>query len=245
MGKLLEQHFYLAKFTTGTNLGKFYFRLQQPLLVEKEKQFTLVIKECVLPRVRVLIEAGHIVVNKVNKIRIPPLYVSSPLTLVEYLNSVLPEDYEKLEYAQKDENLPLDRLRVILRPDQTIRLSPNYASLLFEGKTELQNKNETSNLVVDFKIQKNYEEATYYLTCNLLNETEVNEKPMPLLSTLVVQYDRGGTQTNLLWETEDTQEKTWIKTGYHQGIIFEIRDRDGNLVAPKGGLFFLHVKLCI
>lgn len=241
--QVTEKHIYLAVFNADS--AKFVFHFHEPLNVQHNEQYLLILKECLLPRVQVVLPEGYVVLNERVKHRIPLLYVSTPTDVIDQLNATLGEEFTPLRYLSKEvDRYGVNATRLTLLPKQSIRVSENYASLLFEGKSHLINKSESENFVRDFKVQKNYEENTYYLTCDLVEETSVNDRQLPLVGTLVVRYRSRETQAKLMWETEDTQGKTFLKTGSHRQITFGIRDEKGEFVRPKGGLFFLHVKLC-
>ena len=233
----LDRYFYLFSFISKSDRADFTLQLNPPLNVVSEQQFQLFIKKCFLPRIQVLITQGYVVIDEKKKICIPAIYISSIADLVQYFNEKLPENFVHLTYN------PQKGITLVLHAGQSLRVSENYAGLLFDGKIELNNKFLTDTIFV-FKTRQNFENNTYYLTCNLIDNTVVNKTQMPLLSTLVVHYKAGETQTNLLWESEDNQGKTYLKPGYHPNIKFQIRDQADNILKLKGGLFFLHLKLC-
>ena len=237
LGSEINYHFYLSRPTSDHDTADFTFVFHQPLNVGAEKQYYLDIKECILPKIRMFVDEGYLVVNEKHKIRITFMYISNLTALVQHFNSLLPENFASLQYNDRD------RITLTLHQNQNLRVSENYANLLFEGKTVLTNKSLQDSVFV-FKTRHNYETGVYYLTCNLLPEINVNKTQMTLVSSLVVRYEDGATQSNLFWENDNALGKTYFKAGYHSSITFQIKDERGNFVKLKNGLFFIHIKVC-
>ena len=221
-----DRHLYFVNY----DKMEFVFDLHEPLNVEREKQYQIVVKECLIPRVKVLVPAGYIVWKEGHKRRIPNLYVSTLGDLVTRLNKEL----DKHVFTYSNEG----RVGVMLSIGDSFRVSPHYGKLLFEDKTFLR----SGANYYEFKSRRDYEENTYYLTCDLVNETVVNSCKMAVVDTLVLRYRKGRAQAHLTWE--QSQGEVYLKSGTYNKIKLSVRDEFGELVKSKGGISFLHIKVC-
>jgi len=240
MGSLLTQkdyHYYFHRYILNGDEGKFIFQLSEPLALSNQQR--IIVKQCVLPKIKVKFPDCEMSFNDDSVFNIPAFYISSPSDVVEKINSLLPSPilsfYPSKKYASKAV------VTLHLPPQQKIRISPPIADLLFEGKTLIENKNE-KEMEHAFSTKRSYEENTYYLTCNMSDRAKVGKIEIPLVNTLVVQYYEGESQTHLLWTSEETQGE--LKRGIYPVIELAIRDKEGELVQLKGGVLFIHFKIC-
>ena len=240
---LEDRHLYFFQFNSQPTAAKYTFAFHQPLKIVNEKTHLLDIVECIFPEVRVLVSPGFVVVNRGKKLRVAATYIASLAHLVDCINEVLPEGFTPLRYLSRDDVIPLDRVQLVLLPNQSLQVSGDYANLLFEGKKSLTNKT-TEKVTYNFKAGKRCESNTYYLTCDLVGSVNVDKSQKPLINTLIINQKTRGAHSKLKWKTEDTPDKVYLRSGYHSSITIQVLDEKENLVELTGGLVFLHMKLC-
>ena len=235
-----EQHYFLYRYITHEDEGIFKFKLQKPLILTGNQR--IIIKQSVLPKIKVKFPSSKVVMDENPGLYIPSFYISSPSQVVEKINQYLQQQILEFHPSEMYDSKAI--VKVKLLSQQSLRVSTNIADLLFEGKTLLVNKT-SSPVIYEFTTKKEYEEDTYFLTCNLADKTRVGNMELPLINTLVVQYHQGENQSHLLWSTEETQGKSYTKRGIYRTVELGIRDREGEPVKLKGGVLFIHFKVCI
>lgn len=235
-----ERHFYfIHQSAHEEGKGEFEFQLTQPLILTGTQR--IIIRQAVLPKIKVKFPASAVTLDDRVSLTLPSFYLSSPSEVVEKINEL--SNRLLLEFFPSEIYDSKAVITVNLYPGQSLSVSPIIANLLFEKRNAIANN--TGRLkIYRFSSQKEYEENTYLLTCNLAEKTRVGTLEVPLINTLVVQYREGASQTHLLWTTEETQGRSYTKTGVFRSIKIGICDRDGEVVKLKGGIFFIHLKVC-
>lgn len=249
MGK--ETHCYLHRFgLDGMNTirwGKFKFSLSEPLELTGSER--LLIKQCVLPGISVKFQQSQLILNGKQKVLLPEVYLSHPFDLCRIIINLLNRaqtqfsiGVPKLSYKRFGKS---DGVEITLLEGQSLEVTKEVGNFLFGGKTYFSAKSGATELQHWFKIKRNYENNVYYLTCDLLKSNKVGNLQLPLLNTLVVQNTDGGpTQTSLLWSNDTTQGEAYLNMGVKKEVTLCIFDKEGHLVQLKGGVFFIHFKVC-
>jgi len=232
-----ERHYYLHRYISREDEGKFVFRLQEPLFLTDQQR--IIIKQCVLPKIKVKFPNCKVVFNDNPGFHIPSFYISSPSEVVQKINHLLPQPIMTFYPSEKHASKAVVMLHLL--PQQRMWVSSPIADLLFEGRTLLENKGK-EEVTYTFSTKREYEENTYYLTCNMADKTKVGRVEISLINTLVVQHYQGENQTHLLWATEETQGKS--KKGIYRSIELAICNGEGEIVQLKGGVLFIHFKVC-
>jgi hypothetical protein len=238
----INRHYYFSWFPSEhqEGLARFEFNLVQPLDIGGRER--LLIKECVLPRLKMKFDPLMIVLDGDLKLKAPSMYISNPFEVCSKLAWLMRDAGRAVPQFSWEKELK-GGLKMTIPPSSKFEVSANVGDLLFQGKTHFEN---SSGQAIDhwFKVQGNYENETYYLTCDLLSRCRVNNLHLPLLNTMVVQKIEGETHSHLLWTNDEVQGKAMLREGLHRAIVLSILDRKGNIVQLKGGLFFIHLKIC-
>ena len=233
-------HLYFAIYTYENVFANFEISLHNHIFIEKNQKFKLLTKECVIPRVQHYISVGKFSFNHEEYI-LENIYFTSLFDLVNIIREKCPK--LRIKYYFKDGiYLSEDVINLRLGPGENLILDSNIADLLFESKTNLSNESSTS-FSTFFYPNKYYENQTYYLTCNLMNNANVSAINLPLLNTIGVSYFEGKSHSEILWNSEKTLAYNSVKEGVYGNIYFNIVDSTGKLVRLNAGLFFLHIEL--
>jgi len=236
------RHLYLSRYCHHDQPALFIMRLSEELEVPSKNRHFLDIKECVIPRVRVRVPMSDIKLNESNVVSIPQLEIDDIDELIDAINIRLPSDFKPMKYVPADNVHPLPRVEVTLSPGQSIRTSEGLADLIFENKTFMRNNRNAKDSEFAFKIRKDFQTNTYYLTCDCLERLPVGKAQLPLLNSLTVNYLGKENHANLQWE--NIHEKAFLRPGTFRQLIFRISDRKGETVKLNEGLLFLHARLC-
>ena len=237
---ILNKPLYLSRNIEPKHDARFVLKLREDLQIDNKKKHYLILKKCVIPQIHRMLPEGILLLNNRTRFNIPPTSLYSPRDLVETLNThLLNNGFNALIFSQKNS---INTVQIILQQAQTLQVSPHFGRLLFEGKTTLQNDGKEQVVSYIFKCQKDYEEGTYFLTCNIMESVYVYSKPLPLLSTLVVHYEKNFGHTTLLWGSSESLGQ--IRVGKYSQINLAICDEQGQVVKLDGGFLFLHLKIC-
>ena len=233
-------HLYFGIYTYENSYAKFEISLHQNLIIEKNEKIKLLTKECVIPRVQPYISQSKFIFNQQEYI-LENIYITSLIDIVNIIKKKCPQLI--INYEFKDGiQLMEDVINLTLRPGETLVLESNLAELLFESKSNFINKSSTT-FSSFFHPNKEYENQTYYLTCNLMNNANVSSLNLPLLNTIGVSYFEGKAHSDISWNSEKAIGYNYIKEGIYKNICFNIVDSTGKLLKLKAGLFFLHIEL--
>ena len=233
-------HLYFGIYTYENSYAKFEISLHQNLIIDKNEKFKLLTKECVIPRVQPYIYLSKFIFNEQEYI-LENIYMTSLADIVNIMKKKCPQ--LMINYHFKDGiQLMEDVIKLTLRPGETLVLESNLAELLFQSKSNFTNK--TGTLFSWFSYpNKTYENQTYYLTCNLMNNANVSNINLRLLNTIGVYYFEGKPHSDILWNSEKVLAYNYIREGIYKNICFNIVDSTGKVVKLKAGLFFLHIEL--
>lgn len=241
-----EIHLYFHKYLTeeDTLLANFDFKLMETLIMTGNER--VLIKQCVLPKFKLKFNAFFVTLNRY-KIRVEEKYISSPFDICDTLNSVFKKLKSHLGFQTPVINYDKSEeksLQLIIPRKQSLKVSRDIGNLLFQGRTKFRNR-KAAPVIYWFKIQQNFEDVTFYLICDLLQKSIVGHLQLPLINTLIVQNKKDTSYSHLLWNNDLTQGKSFLRAGAQRNIKLSIVDKEGNFARLKGGVFFIHLKICI
>lgn len=237
---ILNKPLYLSLTVEPKQDARFVLKLREDLHIDNKKKHYLTVKKCVIPQIHRKFPGGILQLNNRTSFNIPPTYIYSPRDLIETLNAHLVDNgFNALIFSKKDS---INTVKIVLQKGQSLKVSAHFGRLLFEGKTALQNEGKEQTVSYIFKCQKDYDEGTYFLTCNIMESVYVHSKLVPLLSTLVVHYEKNLGHTTLLWGSSEALGQ--IRVGRYSQINLTICDEQDQVVKLDGGFLFLHLKIC-
>ena len=243
-----ELHFYLHKFSLDEEefIADFNFNLLETLVMSGNER--ILIKQCILPALKVSLGPILIQFNNKYKIKVDKILISSGFDICDEVSKIFQQAKDK--FGINPPVLSFDKkiktgLKLIIPPEQSLTVSENIANILFQGKESFVNNNKNEPLMRWFKIQGNFNDSTYFLLCDLLQNTTVGNLQIPLINTLVVQNTVDSAFSHLIWNNEESQGKTFLRAGNQRKIKLSIIDKEGNFAQLRGGLFFIHLKICI
>lgn len=233
---ILNESLYLSRSVQPKQDARFVLKLREDLQIDNKKKHYLTLKKCVIPQIHRKFPGGILLLNNRTSFDIPPTYIYSPRNLIETLNVHLVDNgFNALTFAKKNS---INTVEVVLQEGQTLQVSPHFGRLLFEGKTAMRNDRKGQVVSYIFRCQKDYEEGTYFLTCDIMESVYVHSQLVPLLSTLVVHYEKNLTHATLLWGSSEVLGQ--IRVGRYSQIKLTICDEQDQVVKLDGGFFFLH-----
>lgn len=239
-----SKQLFLSRHCEENQTARFSLSLSEELLVPTEGRMFLDVKECLIPRVLVHVSESELRLNENIKIKIPRMDVAEVRELIETINERLPNDFEPLKFLPANTVHPLSSVKVTLHPGQSIRTSRDLGDLLFENKLFMRNNRQAKISRFTFKIRKDFLASTYYLTCDALESLSVGDAQIPLLNTVSVNYLGKRKHTRLNWDTDDVQEKAFLRPGNFRQLVFSISDRKGEPVRLGAGPLFLQLRIC-
>lgn len=239
------RRFFFCTFSQQGDKAEFKFRLDPEIEVQQEKQRFLVLKACVLPKVRVNFPASTVKLNESIDLTIPELDVADASEIVDAINERLTSDFTPLKFLPANQERPFSCVKVTLLPGQSIRVSPSLADAVTEKKTFLRSNLYAKVLRYAFKIRKDFHANTYYLTCNAVERLQIGDAPLPVLSTLSVNYLGERTHSNFTSDTDHILERAYLRPGIFRDLLFRVCDTEGKTVKLEDGLVFFDIRLCM